>query len=253
MKRCYVLTCITSLILSTGCSTLRAKPTEMAVFIPKPELLSEQRNRAPFNGYWTIDGKQYYQTRELSRSVYIAPIDTSNAEMVYKAAQGADQVKIDRIQETQELARYFAEKIKLGILAPRADGELELKPVDSPDQDSIVLHLALTQVIPTNPGVNLVGTAAGFLVPGGGLIKIAGEGSIAMEGFVDAPASPDSLYEEYKDREGQRISPFSLKDYQRYAYLRENIDDWAAQIVELLRTMPEHTVADSDLIELSPL
>ncbi len=74
-----------------------------------------------------------------------------------------------------------------------------------------------------------------------------------MEGYVEVADDARAVWEEYKDREGQKTSLFSLKDYQRYAHLRVALDDWAKQVVELLSTPPEHKVNDSEGIELDPL
>lgn len=250
-KSLFFRTCTLALaILSVcGCSLVKARPAELSGFLPKGELLAEDRKRAPFNGYWVFHDKQYYELRRAYRRVYVAPVDTTFVEKIYRAASGSEKTKTRRIQEAKELASYFEAKLKLIIEDSR---DLPFQLVDQPGEGVMTLRLALTQIVPTNPGINLAGTAAGFFVPGGGLIKILGEGSIAMEGYVEE-RGPKEPYEQYKDREGQKISAFSFKDYQRYAHIREAIDDWSMQVVELLATPPDHTVADSLAVTLNPI
>lgn len=240
----------TAIILGlSGCSLLKASPTEFAVFVPKPKALAEQRDRAPFNGYWVADPEGYYELRNSYRQVYIEEVDTSYVKKTYLESSGSEETKKARIEEAEQLANYFKAKIKL-ILEDREEPLVRFS--DFPQPETLKLNLALTQVVPTNPGVNFAGTVAGFFVPGGGLIKYFGEGSVAMEGFVE-DGKDASVEEQYKDREGQKSSPFTLKDYQRYSHIRAAIDDWAVQLVELLNTEPDFTVEDSLPVSVNPL
>ena len=238
------------LLIVGGCSVLKARPAKHAGFLPKPELVLEQRERAPFNGYWVIDPISFNELKKNGKQLYIAPIDTSIVNKSIQDAKGSKRIKSNRIEEAEELARYFRERLKLAF---NARGDWQPKIVNNQGPNTLQLKLAFVQIIPTNPGINFAGTVAGFFVPGGGLIKFAGEGSIAMEGYISEEIPNTLLYEQYKDREGQKASAFSLKDYQRYEHIRVVIDDWSEQLAELFTTDPSHTVEDSDVISLNPL
>jgi len=251
-----------SLLLLCGlsaCSLLKASPSRVQVFVPNPELLMEKRQRAPFHSYWVFDGDQYFDIRKKVGKVKVLKVDTSNVEKIYLSSQGSPEVKEERIDEAKNLARYLEGKINL-LLENQEISSLVSK-ADKDEAEPLKLRLSLTSVIPTNPGVNFAGSVAGFFVPGGGLIKYFGEGSVAMEGFVESPVElksngrvgnePKAL-EQYADREGQKTSAFSLKDYQRYAHIRQVLDEWAMQIVELLNTSASHTVEDSLPVTLNP-
>ena len=224
---------VAAFISLSGCSLLRAREADNYGFLPKAELVAEDRERAPFNGYWVFDANEYDQLKRRYKKVYVAPINTEFPEKVFQRARGADRAKRARIEETRELAQYFREKIRL---VSEFDSNYYVKVVNEPGEDVLTVNLALVELVPTNPGLNLVGTVAGFFVPGGGLLKIAAEGSVAMEGFVAEHKIPEELYEQFKDREGQKYSAFTLKDYQRYAHIREI-----------------HQVEDSDLVSINPL
>ncbi|MCB0354157.1 MAG: DUF3313 family protein [Bdellovibrionales bacterium] len=236
----------------SGCGVLRATPAKDYGFLPKPELVSEQRTRAPFNGYWVFNPREYEEIREEYAKVYIDSIDTHIVEEMYRKASGKEETKIARIEEAQELGQYFRERLRIAMVERIQSGS-NLKVVDKPGPGVLSLRIALVEVVPTNPGVNLIGTAAGFFVPGGGFLKSFGEGSIAMEGFVFEVDPMNSVFEEYKDREAQKYSAFTLKDYQRYAHLREVIDEWSVQIATLLTTPSSVTVEDSDLVSINPI
>ena len=61
----------------SGCAILQASEANFSGFLPRPELVSEQRNRAPFHGYWVFDADAYFKLRENYGRVYIASVDTS--------------------------------------------------------------------------------------------------------------------------------------------------------------------------------
>lgn len=234
----------------SSCSLLKASQAKDAGFLPRPELLKENRERAPFHGYWAKDERAFESSLKRKAKIYIAAIDTSIVEKMYLEASGDLETKTDRIEEARELANYFINKLKLV-----ADSNKEVVFSTEAKDDSYTLNLSLVQIIPTKPGVNLAGTIAGSIFPGGGLIKHFGEGSVAMEGFVDDKKliEEEKLWIQFKDREGQKTSPFSFKDYRRYAHIRVALDDWAMQIVELLTTSGDHKVENSSGLRINPL
>jgi hypothetical protein len=240
------------LLLFSGCSLLRASAAKDAGFVPYPEKLSERRERAPFHGYWVMEPEDYDKRRLNGARFVIAPIDIKILERSIKDRYPRGRTAVDRIEEAAELARYFEERLRLEFVAI---GHEPVAPDATELADAFVLRLALVDVQPTEPGVQLLGTAAGFVVPGGGIIKLAGQGSIAVEGFVEHSMEPGSttVWEQFKDREGQKYSAFSIKDYQRYAHLAAALDDWAKQFAELLSTDKSHRVVESDLVRLNPL
>ncbi|MCA9749561.1 MAG: hypothetical protein KC414_10680, partial [Romboutsia sp.] len=92
-----------------------------------------------------------------------------------------------------------------------------------------------------------------FFVPGGSLIKKAGNGSIAIEGFMQLEDLEPLLIEQLKDREIQKSGVFTVKDYQKYAHIRVIIDDWVEQIIVLYLTPYNHQVDDSLIFSIDPL
>lgn len=236
------------LLCLSGCSLLKASSAKQFVFVPQPELLAEHRDRAPFFGYWVSDPNEYFNVRRKLARFYIAPVNTQFAEQQLAEVYRDKKKRKQRIEEARELARYFREKLKMS-LAMRSGGRFQ--SVEEKTPGALELQLAIVQITPTNPTINLAGTIAGFFVPGGGLIKYAGEGSIAIEGYVESSAV-QTTYEQFADREGQKAAPFTLKDYQRYAHIRIAIDDWSEHIATLLTTAPEYKVEDSLPVSLNP-
>lgn len=235
--------------LLSSCTLIKSGAAKDAGFNPRPELLNENRARAPFHGYWNKSPEEYYEKIQSTAAVYIAPVDLNIIAANLENEISNEDTRLDRFHEAESLARYFREKIFLV-----AAGQSKIRFLEEPQANTPILKLALVDIVPTKPTVNILGTIAGFFVPGGGLISYFGEGSIAIEGYVELAESGQlDLWEEYKDKEGQKVGLFSFKDYQKYSHIRVALDDWAMQIVELLTTMPNHKVEDSSALNLNPL
>ena len=86
-------------------------------------------------------------------------------------------------------------------------------------------------VIPTDPVINTIGTAAGVFVPGGSIVKALGKGEISIEGIL---RSNKKVVMQFKDREVDKLSALPVKDFQEYAHIRQAIDDWAEQYAAIM-------------------
>lgn len=95
-------------------------------------------------------------------------------------------------------------------------------------------------------------TVAGVFIPGTGIIRLFGSGSIAIEGMV-IDGKTGELLAAFRDREADKSAPISVRDYQMYAHIRRTMDDWADQLAELAGTVPTHQVKDSLPFTLKPL
>jgi hypothetical protein len=239
-----------STLLYTGCgalSLLKASEAPDYGFVKQPELMTEQPDKRPFNKSW-IAGAEYKDAKAHKKGMYIAPVSISILEKRYQEEIEDEEVRQIQIEEAQELAQYFENRIKV------AHSFFENHPLpisESKSPDDLTVELALVELDPTSPIVNVIGTAAGYFVPGGGLIKIVGKGEIAMEGMI-CDAQTGSQYERFKDREEDKASAFSIRDFQRYAHLRAAIDDWSSQILEILSKSPDESVEDSLPFTLNP-
>ena len=79
-----------------------------------------------------------------------------------------------RIEEANEIGRYFTDRLKTAILNYP---NYPYKLLDKSEPDSFVVEFALVELNPTKISYNLLGNIAGFLVPGGGVI-----GRVAITG-----------------------------------------------------------------------
>lgn len=246
-KLFFCLVMVFILLTGTGCSLLKASEAPDYGFVPMPELLTEQPDHRPFNKAW-VAGRPLSEVRQQRSQLYIPPVSTKILEERYASEIEDTEARVIQAEEAQELARYFANRCKL-VLANYMHHPLTL--AEARTAQSVTLELALVELSPTSPLINVIGSAAGYFVPGGGLVKIAGKGRVSMEGMIADGASGEYL-ERFKDREEDKASAFSLKDFQRYAHLRVAIDDWCDQLIAILAKPAEEDTEDSLPIAFNP-
>ena len=115
----------------------------------------------------------------------------------------------------------------------------------------MIIELAITELVPAKAWFNTAATAAGFVIPGAGLLSFAGKGSVAIEGRVRDGKTGEVLAT-FADREKDKSAPINLASMSWYQSGKQNVDDWADQIAELLHTPRSHDVTDSSPFTLLP-
>lgn len=232
-----------------GCSIIRARPSKKNLFLTHPEKVIELRERAPFNGVAYLNPERVDEMHATCKKIVILPIRTDLIEKEMRREIEDEEFLAQRMDEVQEIAKYFHDRLKTAIKNYK-DYPYEL--LEKPEPDSFVLEVALVELDPTLISVNVLGAVAGFFVPGGGLIGRAASGSIAFEAQLRDGTNNEILVE-FRDREADKTAPFTLKDFQEYAHIRQAIDEWAEQYAELSATSRTHKVADSFPFTLNPI
>lgn len=250
-------------ILCCGCAVtnlFKAGEAPDSGFLPNAKALNKMPERSPFNRSWVVaDTARYDQLKLKYGKVFIAPINLELLKKQIDSGSGSEKSKQIRFEEIKELSNYFDARLKLDLKGYKSRPITVIPGTAIPNTaipdkqlEAFSLELALVEVKPTNPAVNVLGTAAGVFVPGGGLIKTFGTGSIAFEGAIKDAGSGE-LFEQFKDRESDKQSPFTIKDFERYAHLRVIIDDWSKQIVETLVNPSNHKVDAALPFSINPL
>ena len=232
----------------SACELIKASPAKDTGFLPHAELLTAMPERSPFNGSWYADRDKFYKMKGDYRHLLILPVRTDFLVSQTKQKVRSPEELQERAEEIEAMAAYMQQRF-VQSLENRSDSNIKISEKDGPK--TFVLELSLAELIPTEPAVNAVATAAGFFVPGGGAIRLAASGSIAMEAIVRDGVSGDILFE-FKDRQVDKTSPFSIKDFQRYAHSRKTIDEWADIFAELIATSGDHKVEGASPLTLDP-
>jgi hypothetical protein len=239
---------ISFLLLASSCSVLKASPAADSGFLPHGDRLAPQNKRSPFNAVWYADQKKLDKMKEEYRGFYIMPVNTAFLESQIRAQNISEHLKKERIEDLHEIAKYMEQRLKIALAEyPKHP----VKVLDQIEPETLVLETTITELIPTNTAVTTFGTAAGVFVPPAALLSLAGAGSIAMEAILRDSDTGDSLVE-IRDRESDKTAPISVKDYQRYAHIREAIDDWSRTLAELAATPYTHKVKGPLPFTLNP-
>ena len=248
IKRAVKLVGATFVAVSiAGCQLLKARSASDSGFLPFNKNLSEMRQRSPFHASWVPDAKKIEELKKTHKNIVVLPVLTDLYEEKIKKEDASEGWKKERINDAREIAKYFENKMLLNFATDN------IYTVSSePKENSFVWELAITELEPTSPAISAAATAAGFFVPGGGIIRAASTGSIAIEGIV-RDSNTGEILATFKDRESDKSSPFSVKDFQLYAHARVAIDDWSEQFFKLATTDDKVTVEDSLPFSLNPL
>lgn len=222
-------------------AVLKVDADGRAVFVSHPEWLAEHRERFPFQGAWKRDDAQF----DVYGSVWVAPVDTDHL----RESSLWDELNL-RGWAIQEDARELAlEAHAIFVETFREDPAHRFEVVDRPRDDSLVIKLAIVELVPSKEWLALVGLGAWaappqFGAPVGVLAAFAQRGYTGLEGMVVEARSGDTLLL-FADREANKIRVIDLQSLVWYAHARESLHDWARQLLEILSTPPGHRVEDS--------
>lgn len=242
-----VLVCL--LAAQQSCSLFKASPSKKNLFLTKPELVVELRDRAPFSGVAYLDPVRVDYLHQTIKKIVVLPVRTDLIEKEFEREISDDAERAQRISEAREIANYFTDRIKAAM---RGYPNYPYEIIDQQVPDSFVLEFALVELEPTKITYNLLGTIAGFFIPGGGIIGRAATGGIAFEAQI-RDGSNSNIIIEFRDRETDKTAPFTVRDFEKYGHVRKSIDEWAEQYAELSATARTHRVSDSLPFTLNPL
>ncbi len=230
-------------------SILKGSPAEDAGFLPYSTLLKPMPERGPFNASYIPNINRLDQLKLSYSKVLIETVDAEIAISKIKKRKLPSFIEEELISDVKELSIYFLAKIKAAFTATKYK-KYEL--VDTPDSQTFIWQIALVEVSPNSPELSVLSTITSFFIPGTGTLRVFGSGSVAMEGIV-RDGSTGEVLALFKDRRVDKTAPVSVRDYQRYAHTRTNLDDWADNFAELAGTPSTHKVEEDLPFTFDPL
>lgn len=227
-------------IFNSSCTALKAKEAPDSGFLESTEQMEEHRERFPFNKVWLKDYSENYYDKYTE--IMIAPVDTGHMlEMDWTdklSLAGEKRVKKDAVAAGKYLRDQFVKAIE-------KSEEKRFVLVDKAGPKTLILEMALVELVPTKAWLNVAGNAGGFFVPGAGAATgLASSGSVAIEGRL-RDGGTGEVVAMFKDREKDQASPIGLQDYTWYHHSKNAAEDWAKQFTKILETKADDKVADS--------
>lgn len=221
---------VLTIVVVSGC---RAKVLPDSGFLEKPELVKSD-SKLPFNAAWIKDDANLLGYKK----VYIAPVDTTHL-LKLDWWQKAAIAPGDQQQWAEDLANYFEEKMKEQFM----DGDdNKYQVVDTPDDQTLIVELAIVEVVPTKVWLNAIGYA---------LIGALDQGETGFEGRL-RDGKTKQVIAEFKDHEYGQFDVVSVRDLEWAGHSRHTIKIWTDQLEETCYLPPDGTVSPMSPVTLLP-
>jgi hypothetical protein len=231
-------------VLLCGCSTTKRDPSG---FLGNERTLGNSGRAETFDEGWVAPKLKDAPAYAAYNKVFVAPVNTQ-----YLARQGW--------WEAQNPGKRTSMQEDAAKLAGKTRSEFEKAIRNHPggkfgvarrkgQQGTIDLEIAITELVPARAWFNAASTAAGFVLPGAGVLSTAGNGKITIEGRAKDSATGEVLAI-FRDTEKDKTAPVSVNKYTFYRGVEESTRDWAKAVAELLNTPPTKVVKDKPAFTL---
>jgi hypothetical protein len=253
----WLMIVLTTTVLS-GCATinsmetqmrasldtkLKAKPSEGAGFVPMQQMT--KRPDLPFDKTWArqgVDWKRY-------RTIYIEHVNT---DYLLRANWWQEGLRADQMQQdVQNMASFMRLQF---IEAFQNDPQHRLRVVMIPEQDSLTLELALTELIPGKVLLNAIKIAGPY---GSGLAAAVlergtdAQSTVAFEARIRDTNSGETVAM-FADREYATTRPIDLKGFTWYGNSQDIIKTWSQQLVQVANRRPGEIIKPASTFSLKP-
>jgi len=231
---CLVLMLV--LAMAAGCqnSSMRAAPAAGTGFVPMSELAPNPD--LPFNKVWFKDGVDF----SAYSSIYVPGINTRY--MLQSSSWWQSKIRGDQMQkDVQTVASYMRQHL---IDAIKNDPKKRFQVADAAGPGVLVLDVALTELVPSDPVVAALTMAAPY---GSGLAveavarKTGDVATVAFEARLIDGATGDTVAM-FADREQAKASYIDLNALTWYSEAHVIIGEWSTQFVAVLERQPGEVV-----------
>ena len=190
-----------------------------------------------------VRGKAAY---ELFSKVYFAPVSTAHLS---KQGWWESQTPLKKRELEMDARKLAVHARKALENAVRNDPERRLTVAGQPGSDTLIVEMAITELVPAKAYWNAAATTAGFVVPGAGLLGAAGSGSITIEGRMrDGNTGAEIV--NFRDHMKDKMALVNIDSYSWYGGSEANLDETALKIARVLNAAPGTVVSQSSRIKL---
>lgn len=184
-------------------------------------------------------------SQEFSK-VYFAPVTTGNLSRQgwWETQSAVTQRQLEA--DARKLAAHFRRSL---ASAGQSQAGRRLTVVKQPGPDTMVIETSITELIPAKTYWNAAATAAGFVVPGAGLLSAAGSGSITVEGRV-RDGGDGKLVANFRDTMKDKMALVNIDSYTWYGGSEANLEEMAANIARVINAKPGTIVSQPSPVTL---
>lgn len=207
-------------------------------FLPHPERMSGHSERFPFDRVWcSATGCDWSGFSE----IFVAPVDTSHL-LTMSWWQDLHTEPRNALQmERHNIALLLESTFEKAF---NGDSSRRFRVVDAPTEASLILEMALVELVPTKAFLNAASEALGLLIPGSAALRAVAKGSLAIEGRLRHGGTGELMLI-FADREFDSSSLVNVNDLSWHGHAPGIIGAWAEEFVELANTPVSHRVQRS--------
>ena len=207
---------------------------------------AENRPDVGFNKFWRKPGVNWTHYNQ----IYVAPVNTSYMLSMTDWQKGERKAQIEQdVRDVAVRARGTIAK------AFREDPRHRFRVVDNPanDPQTLVLEVALTEIVPSKILLNAAGYAPFYVGEGVTVVRMVAQdkSSAAFEARVrDAHTGEIVLLA--ADREAEQLAPVDVRGLTWYGDVDGIIAEWSKEFVQLSNAKPGEKVAAMPTFRLQP-
>jgi hypothetical protein len=179
---------------------------------------------------------------QLYSEVYFSPVITSHLKAMGWWAQQSVKTQSDLERDTQRLGVKMRQDF---VRAVARHPENRFRVVSDPGPHTLIVDLAITELVPTKAFWNAAATGAGIEVPGAGLLTSLGKGSITIQGRARDGATGRTLAL-FQHRAKDPSALVNVSKLTWYRGSEANITDLARKTADFLNA-PSHVVVKRSL------
>ncbi len=225
--------------LLAGCAR-KAPPIPSVGFVEESRMTKPED--LPFHKAWFKLGFDWGPYTEIS----IAPVNIDYLPEMdwWKRLERGSAFQ----QDAEKLAEYAKRTFEEHFLD---DPNRRYRVVDQPGTGTLILEIALVEVVPSKVVLNTLGYAP-FVGSAVKLIRnTKGRSSVAFEARLrDGPMG--EVVAMFADREFEKMSPINVKDVTWYGHAQSILAEWASQFVRMFNRKGTEAIPDSKPFHLKP-
>ena len=235
MKKYYNLIKLIAVLLFvififTGCATtykvMKPKMDPPTAFLPDPGRMEELPVTSPFRKIW-FDKKRDWSKY---KKIYVASVSTKYMQDDKWWDEINTSKATDLKKQFKVIAEYMQNSFKEAI---KMDKTHRFLIADKPSPDTIVLELAIVQLVPTRAFFNAVATTVGVFIPGVSLLTLLNAGHVAMEAkMVDR--SSNKIIGLLADKEKDQGALIDIVGMTWWGHSKRIINNWSKQYVRVM-------------------
>jgi len=205
------------------------------------------QTRAKFlNEVWVGPELKGKAASEVFANVYFAPTTCSHLkDQGWWNSQGT-KTKEQLETDAHNLARHFHHAL---VAESTIYPGKRIHVVSSPGAHTLIVETAITELVPAKAFWNAAATAAGFAVPGAGMLSMAGKGVIGIEGRL-RDGNTGAVIGEFRHRMTDQSAVVDVASYKWYGGSEANLTQVAKKTAEVLNAPSDKVVNASLPIKL---